>query len=341
MNPPLPILLATSLALFIIGTVGAVSLALTDRNPPTATPALASSAEPSLRIDPCISVDVGQTFTIDIWSLNVSDLLAWEIYFSYDRQIIEVMERDVRVFLSSEAGSNVFDLSDPVPNTSGLYRMGAADLGGADSAETGSGILARLTLIAKETGVSAATIARLDFSGDGIADLGPVLTKLDGEHIGDVDGDLNGIFDGTIINGQIAVDADCVTPAPEPSPQVESSAPEETPAPESGAEPSSGESAEPDGEAEGSGSEEPTPADSQADGEEQTVAELAATPGGLATATAIAAVDQTPESDILVRGDTPSSGSGLSSWLIATIAVIAGLGLILSLVIIRSIRRPA
>jgi hypothetical protein len=158
---------------------------------------------------------VGDSFTVDIHAQNLTELLAWEVYFLYDKQIVEVVGRDVRIFLASYRGSSVIDFSDPLPNSTGLYRAAAADLGGSDAMETGTGVLFTLTLLAKNAGISPASISPFDYDEDGDTDFGPTLSSSGGRHISDVDGD--DIFDGSITSGQIAVDVACdgsATPPP-------------------------------------------------------------------------------------------------------------------------------
>jgi len=323
MSRSLILLLATSLGLLAIGAVGAADFGAASRGPGLEMPAPASQdsqVAPMLTADPCITVSEGDTFTVSIRGLNVADLLAWEIYFAYDRRIVEVVDRDVHVFLASQPGSDVFDFSDPLPNSTGLYRLAAADLGGREATETGSGIMARLTLTAKKGGLSAASIALLDFNGDGVTDLAPVLTNSRGEHIGDNNGD--GLFDEAVRSGQIAVDRPCATPVPEPPvedivdtlPTIATPAIGHQPQPQETASPGD----TPGAETPGAG-QTPDPGGDSADG------------------------DATP---VLHSGSDGSSsartsGQGPPSWFIAAIAAIAGLGLVFSIVIIRSTRRSA
>jgi hypothetical protein len=165
-------------------------------------------------VDECLEVETGETFTVTATISGVTDLLAWDIYYSYDPRMLEVVGKDVRQFLDREPNSNVFDFSDPVPNTTGIYRIGAADTGGTGTQEDGSGVLALITLRARANGLSWSSFLRLDLDGDGAHDYGPTLTESGGGHIGDTNGD--GVFDGTVRAGQIAVGRACKEPAPTP-----------------------------------------------------------------------------------------------------------------------------
>jgi hypothetical protein len=238
---------------------------------------------------------------------------------------VEVVGRDVRQFLDKEPNSNVFDLSDPVPNTSGLYRIGAADVGGPDTEEDGSGVLAVLTLRARSEGLSWSSLGPFDANADGDDDLGSTLTELGGGHIGDNNGD--GIFDGTARAGQIAVGRGCGDAEPTPfveegsiiinpavnTPRLTSPTPTPTRRPD-------GSTAEPD-------DPEATPVSAPATG--------AATNG---------APSGSPRPDR--GGSGPGSGSddsggGLSPLLAALIGAGGGAGLIASYLIFRAARRPA
>lgn len=177
-------------------------------------PGRSHALAPSLSVDACIEVKAGDTLKVAVSAGGVSDLMAWDIFYAYDPKLLEVVARDVRQFLESETNSNVFDFSDPVPNTSGLYRIGAADTGGPDAGEDGGGVLAIITLRAKEEGLSWSALVRDDRDNDGSYEFGPTLTGTGGLHIGDRDGD--GIFDGAVRRGQIAIGRPCREPAPTP-----------------------------------------------------------------------------------------------------------------------------
>jgi hypothetical protein len=175
----------------------------------------AEAAATALAVDGCIQVDLGETVEVEIRVSDVTDLLAWDIYYAYNKEVLTVTGRDVRRFLEGQLNSNVFDLSDPLPNSIGLYRLGAADTGGAGAAETGGGVLAVLTLEPKRKGISWSSLYRSDADGNGTIDIGPTLTALGGNFISDLDGD--GIFDGSLVSGQVAVGTKCLASAPTPT----------------------------------------------------------------------------------------------------------------------------
>jgi len=172
-----------------------------DANPAEST---ATSLGP---IDSCVSVSTGDTFDVDIFVKDVTDLLAWEVYFTYDSSIVNIVDHDVEMFQAGNEGSNIFDLSEVLPDLDALYLLAAADLGDPPAPDSGSGVLARLTLKAVGPGISPARVSPIDFNNDGTMDLGPFLNDLHGKPIGDADND--GLFDGQISAAQIAVDTTC------------------------------------------------------------------------------------------------------------------------------------
>lgn len=158
-------------------------------------------------IDSCVSVSKDDTFQVDVFITDVTDLLAWEVYFSFDGDVINVVDRDVKMFQAANAGSDVFDASDQLPSSGGLYRLGAIDISQPPAPDSGSGVLARLTLKAVGAGLSPAILATIDANNDGKIDLGPLVSGTGAKPIGDANAD--GLFDGPLVSAQIAVDRDC------------------------------------------------------------------------------------------------------------------------------------
>lgn len=179
--------------------------------------------------EPCLQVSVGEIFDVDVYVSNVVKLFSWELPFIYNPSILEVTQHDVFRFLAANPGSAVISASEPTPDRDGLLFLGAADIG--NDPETGSGVLARITLRARSPGVSPAKVVTIDFNGDGLPDLGPRLTAADGDAIGDAAGD--GYMDGLIHEGVVAVDVDCdaATTAPPPGDQPPEDQPPGEPSP--------------------------------------------------------------------------------------------------------------
>ena len=188
-------------------------------------------------IDSCVSVSKGDTFQVDIFVADIANLLAWEAHFRYDPSLVTIVDRDVRMFLAASDGSDIYDASDPLPDSSGRYRLGAVDLAQPRSPENGSGVLVRLTLEAVASGISPAEIAQVDRDGNGIIDLGTILSD---ELLTPISpSDPAGFFVGPIVNATIAVDSPCsavtpvpttATPVPATPPPAESPTPETSPA---------------------------------------------------------------------------------------------------------------
>ncbi len=159
-------------------------------------------------IESCVSVDVGDIFEVDIVIVDVTDLLAWETYLAYDSAVVQVLDRDVEMFQAADPGSSLFNTSESVPdNGDGLFRVGAADLIDPPVGDSGSGVLARLTLEALAKGTTSLTVDAVDIDDDGQPDIGPVIVDIDGERIGDSDGD--SFFDGPHLSAEVAVGSEC------------------------------------------------------------------------------------------------------------------------------------
>jgi hypothetical protein len=254
---------------------------------------------------------------VEIFVSDISQLLAWDIYYAFNPDVVQVTGRNVHRLLEAAPSSNVFDFSDPVPNGTGLYRMAAADTGGANAAENGSGLLATITLVARQKGISWSAIYKGDVDGNGSIDIGPTLSALGGAHISDTDGD--GIFDGVIRRGQIAVDTECRDPVPTPhvdsgSVVITGSTPTSTPSPSGDVTPITN-----------TGSETPTP--------DPPTPPVTESPEPTRTR----AVISTSNDNGFDRG---GGGLTLATWLVGALAGSAGLGVILTYFIYRT-RRPA
>jgi len=158
--------------------------------------------------DSCVSVDKGETFDVDIFIADVTDLLAWEAYLAYDNAVVQVVDRDVDMFQAADPGSSVFNTSESVPpNEDGLFRAGGTDLIDPPVGDSGSGVLARLTLEALDTGRTTLSIEPIDLDEDPEPDIGPLLRHINGKIIGDTDGD--SFFDGPFSTADVAVGTDC------------------------------------------------------------------------------------------------------------------------------------
>lgn len=158
-------------------------------------------------VETCASANVGDRFIVDLVVSDIEDLLAFEANVGFVGEVLEVVDRDVKLFLDSAEGSQVVDTSKQTPDNSGLYTTGAVDTADPLAPESGSGVLARLTLQAKREGTSDLSLVAKDDNADGRNDRGVFLRNAAGEIIGDEDGDT--FFDGSVGSGQIVVGEEC------------------------------------------------------------------------------------------------------------------------------------
>ena len=155
-------------------------------------------------IDLCVSVAAGETFDVDIIVADVVDLLAWQATLTYDASVLQVVQTNLELFLTSAEPGRILNLSDLVPHQDGSYDFAVVDATPEGEAHSGSGVLARVTLQAVGTGASFLTL-------DGI-----ILADPEAMAIGDVTGDE--IFDGAVGHAQVWVDEPCPSPLPSPLP---------------------------------------------------------------------------------------------------------------------------
>lgn len=170
--------------------------------------------------DSCGRAEPNETFQVDVVIQGVSNLLAWSAPITYDPKVLEVEDRNVKLFQAANAGSQVFDASNQTPNGTGTYVSSAFDAADPASPDSGDGVLVRLTLKAIGSGTSQLSLAPVDLNGDGNPDQGVLLRTVDSAIIGDTNGDT--FFDGLTTPTEIRVGADCpggghVVPAQGPS----------------------------------------------------------------------------------------------------------------------------
>ena len=112
-------------------------------------------------IDSCISVATGDTFNVDLFITDVQELVVWYALLRYDPSLVNIIDRDVQMFLAAAPGSDVRDHSFGGPGLGGAYDLLAADVADESPHESGSGVLARLTVTALAPGVSPLTLQEL------------------------------------------------------------------------------------------------------------------------------------------------------------------------------------
>jgi len=166
-----------------------------------------SSATTLGAIDECVEIGAGDSHTIDVYVKDVANLMAWEAIVSFEPKVLEIVDGDVKLFMASDPGSDVQSVSGELPDDDGHYQIGAFDAADPLSPNSGSGVLARLTVRGIGPGVSQIRLPLTDLTHDGKPDEGPLLRDADVNSIGDVNGDA--LFDGPIAEARIAVDASC------------------------------------------------------------------------------------------------------------------------------------
>ena len=205
--PPPVHALAASFALFlaVILTLGHASA----EGPALAIDAgtIGNSGDSLGELEDCISVDAGDRFDIDVLILDVTDLLAWELSLDYDAAVLTVVGHDVKMFQSVNEGSSPVDISARLPDDSGSHSLSAFESSDPLTPDSGSGVLARVTLEATAEGETELRFGERDANGDGTIDRGTLLKDVNAESIGDTTGD--GFFDGEVSTAIAVVGDDC------------------------------------------------------------------------------------------------------------------------------------
>jgi len=148
-------------------------------------------------IDACVSVTTGQSFDIDVFVTDVRDLFGWDATLNYDGSVVHLVGMDAQLFQASNSGSQVVDFSsDSLPDTDGSHKLGVGEMAEA-SADSGSGVLLRLTLEAAAPGTSKVSLTGL------------MMRDMHGNYVSDPNGDQ--FFDGSLSEAEIRVDEPCPT----------------------------------------------------------------------------------------------------------------------------------
>ncbi len=163
-------------------------------------------------IQSCRRVEVGQYFSVDIYVQGVSGGISGfsaMILYNGPSGVLRIptvsqggTDTDVNLLLANASGSNVVNQSDPLPgvlDASGQYTAAATDQGGPGAAESGDGVLARVTFRALSSGRSSLLLA--------IPNNSPYLTGGDGLPIQPADA--FGVYTGTVTGAHIYVGEDC------------------------------------------------------------------------------------------------------------------------------------
>jgi hypothetical protein len=202
------------LALPLFALVAALTLALSSAASGQGGPELAIDADVTGNIatelgatEDCASLDEGGTATIDIVVRGVTDLLAWEGRLAYDNDIIEISDADVDLFMGANEGSEVQSAAGALPDSDGLFQIGAFDSSDPPTPDSGSGVLARITVTGVAAGATEVIFNSPDLDGDTVLDDGVVMRDAADGYIGDGDGD--SFFDGDIPGILLSVGTPC------------------------------------------------------------------------------------------------------------------------------------
>ena len=155
--------------------------------------------------DTCRQISsAGTFFDVDVTVSDVSDLLSWEGYLRYDPAVVKITGVNVLMFQNAQPLSDVFDASDSAPDTDGMFRISAADqsIEFPTPGDSGTGVLARVSLQALANGVSTLTIGPIDLNADTELD-SPWLKNSSGGFIQDTNAD--SVFEGIVSNAVVIV----------------------------------------------------------------------------------------------------------------------------------------
>lgn len=169
-------------------------------------------------IEDCRTVALDETFDIDVYITNAERISGFQFDLNYDPAVLEVIGIDDQLFLADLPGSRVTSFSDSPPDADGSFLAAGVDFGDPETTyESGSGVLARITLRAVGPGQSPLSLS------------GVILTTIRAGQPGPVEpANQRGEYTGPILSANVAVDTAC-TPSPPPTPTPEPS-PTATPA---------------------------------------------------------------------------------------------------------------
>jgi hypothetical protein len=169
-------------------------------------------------IEDCASVAAGATVTLDFFATNIlapgpaptdpGGIIGWQANFQYSEAALTLTSEDQNFLLNSNAGSSLLSASEPTPDTDNTdqWLSGSVDTG-AGTAESGSGVLSRITI--DTTGAAPGQYSIIVDETQGII----------------LDQSGAAFFPHSYSHGAIAVDQACqaidtptATPSPSPSP---------------------------------------------------------------------------------------------------------------------------
>ena len=145
----------------------------------------------------CGEVVVGNTISIDVFALNVTQLLAFSADVQYDKTLLKVTDSSV-LFLLNTTTSPPSAANDSFPqpgtiDTDGLFSLAGHDQTNASA--TGSGVMGRVTFQGIAAGMATVSLPQIDINGDGLLDYGVFLRALNGSSMNDTS-PVDGHYDG-------------------------------------------------------------------------------------------------------------------------------------------------
>lgn len=149
----------------------------------------------------CLSFGSGQTFQVDLSVKDVRDLASFRVQVGYDANLIEVTAIDVNHFLASNSDANLVSNYDNLPDLDGSFWIEVIDES-TSAGQSGSGVLARLTFRAIDSGQSPIILERVT-TGDVI----PALFDSTSKRLGDSDSD--GQFDHPMTSVSVVIGGEC------------------------------------------------------------------------------------------------------------------------------------
>ena len=110
---------------------------------------------------PNVVINTGDTFTLDIYAEDATDLAEWQFDIAFDPALLEAIEISKGYFLESEGGVTAFQ-KGTIDNQSGkITGLGEAELNGNNV--SGTGMLLSVTFAAKAGGKTQLTLSNFRF----------------------------------------------------------------------------------------------------------------------------------------------------------------------------------
>jgi hypothetical protein len=129
-------------------------------------------------IEGCVSIPANGEVSVDIavpapGIPSNQGIAGFEFGFFYDAQSLSVTGQNVDLLLAQAPGSSVLPFSAPLPSDTGDHELAVVDFGPsgiepAGSSEIGPGVLARMTLRAKATGITPIAVRNIRLATDSL-----------------------------------------------------------------------------------------------------------------------------------------------------------------------------